>query len=87
VTSSLTDETGAGKIPEWIGTVERLRALGEKVTAQMGGPGAVNAIQAVGRRTAREHIAGFVEPGSFPEIGTFATFVGKVTAPGPGPAR
>ena len=51
----------------------------------MGGPEAVGAIHAAGRRTAREHIAEFVDPGSFGEIGTFATFVDKVTAPDPGP--
>ncbi len=51
----------------------------------MGGPEAVGAIHAAGRRTAREHIAGLTDPGSFGEIGTFATFVDKVTAPDPGP--
>jgi hypothetical protein len=51
----------------------------------MGGPEAVGAIHAAGRRTAREHIAEFVDPGSFGEIGTFATFVDKVTAPAPAP--
>src|ERR1700738_3168562 len=73
------------EIPEEIRTVERLRALREQVITQMGGPAAVGAIHAAGRRTAREHIAGFVDPGSFGEIGTFATFVDKVTAPDPGP--
>ncbi len=51
----------------------------------MGGPDAISAIHAAGRRTAREHIAEFVDPGSFGEIGLFATFVDKVTAPEPGP--
>ena len=73
------------EIPEEIRTVERLRALREQVTTQMGGPATVAAIHAAGRRTAREHIAEFVDPGSFGEIGTFATFVDKVTAPDPGP--
>jgi methylmalonyl-CoA decarboxylase subunit alpha len=73
------------EVPEEIRTVERLRGLREQVTTQMGGPEAVSAIHAAGRRTAREHIAEFVDPGSFGEIGTFATFVDKVTAPDPGP--
>src|ERR1700733_14685259 len=73
------------EIPEEIRTVERLRALREQVTSHMGGPEAVAAIHAAGRRTAREHIAEFTDPGSFGEIGTFATFVDKVTAPDPGP--
>lgn len=73
------------ELPEEIRTVERLRGLREQVTTQMGGPEAVGAIHAAGRRTAREHIAEFVDPGSFGEIGTFATFVDKVTAPDRGP--
>jgi acetyl-CoA carboxylase carboxyltransferase component len=68
-----------------IRTVERLRALRTQVTTEMGGPAAVSAIHAAGRRTAREHIAQFVDAGSFGEIGMFATFVDKVTAPEPGP--
>jgi len=89
MTRPLTDDTGAPEIPpeisDEIRTVERLRELREHVTTQMGGPEAVDAIHAAGRRTAREHIAEFVDPGSFGEIGTFATFVDKVTAPDPGP--
>ena len=88
MTTPLTDGASPdsqGEIPEEIRTVERLRGLREQVTTQMGGPEAVGAIHAAGRRTAREHIAEFVDPGSFGEIGTFATFVDKVTAPDPGP--
>ena len=85
MTTPLTDGASREEIPEEIRTVERLRGLREQVTTQMGGPDAVGAIHAVGRRTAREHIAEFVDPGSFGEIGTFATFVDKVTAPDPGP--
>jgi acetyl-CoA carboxylase carboxyltransferase component len=70
---------------EEIRTVERLRALRTQVTTEMGGAAAVSAIHAAGRRTAREHIAEFVDAGSFGEMGTFATFVDKVTAPEPGP--
>jgi len=73
------------EIPEEIKTVERLRELRERVTTHMGGPEAVNAIHAAGRRTAREHIAELADPGSFAEVGAFATFVDKVTAPDPGP--
>jgi methylmalonyl-CoA decarboxylase subunit alpha len=76
----LTDDT----IPEEIATVERLRGLRDLVTTEMGGPEAVGAIRAAGRRTAREHIAELVDPGSFGEIGTFATFTDKVTAEHPG---
>jgi len=92
MTTPLTDGAGGtssaaatAEIPEEIVTVERLRELRERVTTQMGGPEAVRAIHAAGRRTAREHIAEFVDPGSFSEVGTFATFVDKVTAPDPGP--
>jgi acetyl-CoA carboxylase carboxyltransferase component len=76
----LTDDT----IPEEIATVERLRELRDLVTTEMGGPDAVGAIHAAGRRTAREHIAELVDAGSFREIGTFATFTDKVTAEHPG---
>ena len=85
MTRPLTDGTGAEEIPEEIRTVERLREFREHVTTHMGGPEAVGAIHAAGRRTAREHIAEFTDPGSFGEIGAFATFVDKVTAPDPGP--
>src|SRR6516162_5473627 len=92
MTAPLTDDTGRTsqdeppeEIPDEIKTVDRLRALGEQVTTQMGGPDAISAIHAAGRRTAREHIAQLVDPGSFGEIGMFATFVDKVTAPAPGP--
>ena len=82
---SQNNQASHEEIPEEIRTVERLRGLRERVTTQMGGPEAVGAIHAAGRRTAREHIAGLTDPGSFGEIGTFATFVDKVTAPDPGP--
>lgn len=87
MTTPLTagSDESSDQIPEEIRTVERLRGLREQVITQMGGPEAVGAIHADGRRTAREHITGFVDPGSFGEIGTFATFVDKVTAPDPGP--
>jgi acetyl-CoA carboxylase carboxyltransferase component len=85
MTRPLTDDTGAEEISDETRTVERLRELREHVTTEMGGPEAVGAIHAAGRRTAREHIAAFVDPGSFLEIGAFATFVDKVTAPEPGP--
>src|ERR1700730_16214424 len=83
--TSQDSQASQEEIPEAIRTVDRRRGLREQVTTQMGGPEAVGAIHAAGRRTAREHIAGFVDPGSFGEIGTFATFVDKVTAPDPGP--
>ena len=54
----LTDDT----LPEEIATVERLRGLRDVVTTEMGGPEAVGAIRAAGRRTAREHIAELVDP-------------------------
>jgi acetyl-CoA carboxylase carboxyltransferase component len=85
MTRPLADDTGSDEISDEIRTVERLRQLREHVTTHMGGPEAVGAIHAAGRRTAREHIAAFVDPGSFGEIGAFATFVEKVTAPEPGP--
>jgi len=85
MSTPLTDGTGQAEVSEEIRTVERLRGLREHVTTQMGGPEAVAAIHSAGRRTAREHIAEFTDHGSFCEIGTFATFVEKVTAPTPGP--
>ncbi len=85
MTTPLTDGAGQEEVSEEIRTVQRLRGLREQVTTQMGGPDAVAAIHAAGRRTAREHIAEFTDHGSFGEIGTFATFVEKVTAPTPGP--
>jgi methylmalonyl-CoA decarboxylase subunit alpha len=89
MTRPLADDTGAPEIPPEISdevrTVERLRELREHVITHMGGPEAVGAIHAAGRRTAREHIAELTDPGSFVEIGAFATFVEKVTAPDPGP--
>lgn len=100
MTAPLTDDTGRtsqdeppeeiaeeipDETPDEIKTVDRLRALREQVTTQMGGPDAIDAIDAAGRRTAREHIAELTDPGSFGEIGVFATFVDKVTAPEPGP--
>jgi methylmalonyl-CoA decarboxylase subunit alpha len=77
--------TDAPQIPEEIATVDRLRTLRAQVTTHMGGPAAIAAIHAQGHRTAREHIAQLTDPGSFGEIGIFATFVDKVTSPDPGP--
>ncbi len=82
---SRPEDSSTAEVSEELRTVERLRGLRKQVTTEMGGPSAVSAIHAAGRRTAREHIAQFVDPGSFGEIGTFATFVDKVTAPEPGP--
>jgi acetyl-CoA carboxylase carboxyltransferase component len=86
MTTPLTDDTAPQfpEIPEEIQAAERLRGLRDMVTTHMGGPEAVGAIHAAGRRTAREHIARLVDPGSLFEIGTFATFVDKVTAAHPG---
>lgn len=84
----LTDGAGdvsPAEVPEEIAAVNRLRELREHVTGEMGGSDAVTAIHAAGCRTAREHVAEFVDPGSFAEVGVFATFVDKVTAPDPGP--
>ncbi len=82
---SRPEDSRSAEVSDEIRTVERLRGLRKQVTTEMGSPSAVSAIHAAGRRTAREHITQFVDPGSFGEIGTFATFVDKVTAPEPGP--
>jgi methylmalonyl-CoA decarboxylase subunit alpha len=82
---STSSAAATAEIPEEIAAVERFREIRAQVTTQMGGAEAISAIHAAGRRTAREHIAAFVDPGSFGEVGTFATFVDKVTAPDPGP--
>jgi methylmalonyl-CoA decarboxylase subunit alpha len=80
MTTPSTDDA----VPEEIQLIERLRGLRQLVTTHMGGPEVVDAIHAAGRPTARDHIAALVDAGSFFEIGTFATFTGKVTAENPG---
>ena len=45
----------------------------ERVRSGMGGADRIAAVHKRGRRTVREHIAGIVDPGSFEEVGTFAT--------------
>ena len=77
-----TPPDGAGA--EETAIVNRLRGLRHVVTTGMGDPAAVDAIHAAGRNTARDHIAGLTDPGSFLEIGTFATFGDAVTSQRPG---
>jgi acetyl-CoA carboxylase carboxyltransferase component len=52
--------------------VEQFRQRRERIRTEMGGAGKVARLHDAGRRTAREHIAGLVDEGSFREIGTFA---------------
>jgi acetyl-CoA carboxylase carboxyltransferase component len=73
-----------GDAAEEIAIVDRLRGLRHLVSTHMGGPEAVDAIHAASRRTARDHVAGLVDPDSFLEIGTFATFEDSVTSQRPG---
>jgi acetyl-CoA carboxylase carboxyltransferase component len=44
----------------------------ERIRRDMGGAAKVAAVREAGRRTAREHLAALVDPGSFFEVGTFA---------------
>ena len=44
----------------------------EVIRGAMGGSDKVERLRAAGRRTARDHIAAFVDPGSFTEVGMFA---------------
>lgn len=43
----------------------------DRIRTEMGGLDKIERLHAAGRRTAREHIAGLLDPGSFREIGTF----------------
>ena len=44
----------------------------DRIRRELGGAAKVAALREAGRRTAREHLAALVDPGSFFEIGTFA---------------
>ncbi len=44
----------------------------EVIRGAMGGADKVERLRAAGRRTARDHIAAFVDPGTFTEVGMFA---------------
>jgi acetyl-CoA carboxylase carboxyltransferase component len=82
--SALTTPVADDSVPDAIQLVERLRGLRQVITTDMGSPEAVDTIHAAGRRTARDHIECLTDPGSFSEIGAFATFDDKVTSQRPG---
>ncbi len=67
--------------------VVELRAKRDTIRRDMGGPQRVAAMAARGERTVREHIEGFVDPGSFTEVGTFSRSMNPLdreTTPGDG---
>lgn len=53
--------------------IEEFRRRREVIRDEMGGRARIEAVHAAGKLTARERIAKFVDPGSFEEVGTFAT--------------
>jgi len=59
----------------------------EQIRTEMGGADKVAAIHAEGGKTVRDHIEGFLDPGSFREIGTFSRSLraaDRATTPGDG---
>jgi acetyl-CoA carboxylase carboxyltransferase component len=52
--------------------VEAMRARRDEVRAELGGTKKVERVHSAGRRTIREHIDAFLDPGSFEEVGTFS---------------
>jgi len=53
--------------------IEEFRRRRDVIRSEMGGRARIEAVHAAGKLTARERIARFVDPGSFEEVGTFAT--------------
>ncbi len=51
---------------------DELLARAERIRREMGGERRIAAMHEAGRLTAREHIDGLLDPGSFRELGTFA---------------
>jgi acetyl-CoA carboxylase carboxyltransferase component len=52
--------------------LDEFRERRERIRRELGGADKVARIHERGRRTIREHIEGFCDPGSFEEVGTFA---------------
>jgi acetyl-CoA carboxylase carboxyltransferase component len=50
----------------------RIAAERDAIRSAMGGVDKVERLRAAGRRTARDHLAAFLDPGSFTEVGMFA---------------
>lgn len=61
----MTDETVPAAVAD-------MRARRERIRTELGGVAKVERIHAAGRRTIREHVDGFLDRGSFEEVGTFA---------------
>ncbi len=76
MTTTQPDSTGPGStgpapdVPT--DPVADLRARAARIRSELGGADAVARLHARGERTIREHLDGFLDPGSFEEIGTFA---------------
>ncbi len=58
--------------PELPAAVADMHARRDKIRTELGGTAKVERIHAEGRRTIREHLDGFLDPGSFDEVGTFS---------------
>src|SRR5205085_711961 len=52
--------------------IDGFRKERDRIRDEMGGAAKVARLRAAGKRNAREHIDGLVDPGSFREVGTFA---------------
>ncbi|MPY92794.1 MAG: hypothetical protein GEV08_06910 [Acidimicrobiia bacterium] len=66
---------GPGPAPSEAGrprVVEELHARRDRVRRELGGLDKVDRVHAQGRRTIREHLGAFLDPGSFEEVGTFS---------------
>lgn len=55
-----------------ISPTDELLTRAERIRREMGGERRIAAMHEAGRLTAREHIDGLLDPGSFRELGTFA---------------
>ncbi len=80
-------EGGTEAAPTTPEAVDAFRARRDKIRTELGGLDKVAKVHAQGRRTIREHIEAFLDPGSFDELGTFSRSsnpVDKDVTPGDG---
>lgn len=66
------EAVGPAVEPSAVDPVQDLHQRAERIRRDMGGADAVARLRARGERTIREHIDGFLDPGTFNELGTFA---------------
>ena len=69
MTQTGPDTTGAPAGPD---PIQERADRAERIRRDMGGAEKVAALHADGDRTIRDHIDGFLDPGSFRELGTFS---------------